>query len=74
MRCFCKSIINSRNNIRRSTNNQIFFKVSEKILQDNLIDKKEYESLCSVLNKYVEENTIEFFLKREHKIKINCFL
>ena len=33
-----------------------------KRLQDNLIDKNEYEPLCNFLNKYVDEKINESFL------------
>ena len=33
-----------------------------KSLQDNLIDKTEYESLCNIFTKYVDENKNESFL------------
>ena len=33
-----------------------FEKLYRKSLQDNVIDKNEYESLCSIFNKYVGEN------------------
>ena len=33
-----------------------------KSLQDNVIDKTEYESLCNILTKYVDENKNESFL------------
>ena len=31
-------------------------------LQDNVIDKKDYESLCNIFTKYVDENNSESFL------------
>ena len=33
-----------------------------KSLQDNIIDKNEYESLCNIFTKYVDENKNESFL------------
>ena len=33
-----------------------------KSLQDNVIDKNEYESLCNIFTKYVDENKNESFL------------
>ena len=39
-----------------------FDKLYRKSLQDNLIDKSEYESLCNIFTKYVDENKNESFL------------
>ena len=39
-----------------------FDKLYRKSLQDNVIDKTEYESLCSIFIKYVDENKNESFL------------
>ena len=39
-----------------------FDKIYRKSLQDNIIDKNEYESLCNIFTKYVEENKNESFL------------
>ena len=39
-----------------------FDKVYRKSLQDNVIDKNEYESLCNIFTKYVDENKNESFL------------
>ena len=39
-----------------------FDKFYRKSLQDNVIDKTEYESLCNIFTKYVDENKIESFL------------
>ena len=39
-----------------------FDKLYRKSLQDNIIDKTEYESLCNVFTKYVDENKNESFL------------
>ena len=39
-----------------------FDKLYRKSLQDNVIDKNEYESLCYIFTKYVDENKIESFL------------
>ena len=38
-------------------------KLYRKLLQDSVIDKAEYESLCSILAKCVDENKNESFLK-----------
>ena len=39
-----------------------FDKLYRKSLQDNVIDKTEYESLCKIFTKYVDENKNEPFL------------
>ena len=39
-----------------------FDKLYRKSLQDNIIDKNEYESLCNIFSKYVDENKNESFL------------
>ena len=39
-----------------------FDKLYRKSLQDNVIDKNEYESLCTIFTKYVDENKNESFL------------
>ena len=39
-----------------------FDKLYRKSLQDNVIDKAEYESLCNIFTKYVDEDKNEFFL------------
>ena len=39
-----------------------FDKLYRKSLQDNVIDKNEYESLCNIFTKYVDENKDESFL------------
>ena len=39
-----------------------FDKLYRKSLQDNVIDKAEYESLCNIFTKYVDENKNESFL------------
>ena len=39
-----------------------FGKLYRKSLQDNVIDKTEYESLCNIFTKYVDENKNESFL------------
>ena len=39
-----------------------FDKLYRKSLQDNVIDKTEYESLCNLFTKYVDENKNESFL------------
>ena len=39
-----------------------FDKLCRKSLQDNVADQTEYESLCNIFNKYVDETKIESFL------------
>ena len=39
-----------------------FDKLYRKSLQDNVIDKTEYDSLCNIFTKYVDENKKESFL------------
>ena len=39
-----------------------FDNIYRKSLQDNVIDKTEYESLCNIFTKYVDENKHESFL------------
>ena len=39
-----------------------FDKLYRKSLQDNVIDKTEYESLCNIFTKYIDENENESFL------------
>ena len=39
-----------------------FDELYRKSLQDNLIDKNEYETLCDIFTKYVDENKKESFL------------
>ena len=39
-----------------------FDKLYRKSLQDNVIDKTEYESLCIIFTRYIDENKKESFL------------
>ena len=39
-----------------------FDKLYRKSLQDNIIDRNEYESLCNIFTKYVDQNKNESFL------------
>ena len=50
-----------------------FEKLYRKSLQDNVIDKNEYESLCNIFTRYVDQNKNEFFYKYEYKNKIKLF-
>ena len=50
-----------------------FDKLYRKSLQDNIIDRTEYESLCNFLTKYIDENKKNLFSKGEDKNKIKVF-
>ena len=51
-----------------------FDKFYRKSLQDNIIDKNEYESLCNIFTKYVGENENEsFFINMNIKTKLPFF-
>ena len=47
---------------RDHSTNKSFDKLYRKSLQDNINDKTEYESLCNIFTKYVDENKNESFL------------
>ena len=62
-----KIIINKYNKYKKQyerdqNTNKPFDKLYRKSLQDNLIDKNEYESLCKIFTKYVDQNKNETFL------------
>ena len=62
-----KIIINKYNKYKKQyERDQQTIKSSDKLyrnsLQDNINDKIEYESLCNISSKYVDENKIESFL------------
>ena len=62
-----KLIINKNNKYKKQyerDQNTIksFDKLCRKSLQDNVIDKTEYENLCNMFTKYVDENKNESFL------------
>ena len=62
-----KLIINKYNKYKKQyekDQNSIksFDKLYRKSLQDNVIDKTEYESLCNIFTKYVDQNKNESFL------------
>ena len=62
-----KLIINKYNKYKKQYERdqqtiKYFDKLSRKSLQDIVIDKTEYESLCNVFTKYVDENKNESFL------------
>ena len=50
-----------------------FDKLYRNSLQDNVIDKIEYECLCNIFTKYVDQNKNESFYKHEYKNKIKLF-
>ena len=51
-----------------------FDKLYRKSLQDNLIDKTEYESSCNIFTRYVDETKSEsFFINMNIKVKLNFF-
>ena len=62
-----KLIINKYNKYKKQyerdqQTNKSFDKFYRKSLQDNVIDKTEYESLCNIFTKYIDENKNESFL------------
>ena len=62
-----KLIINKYNKYKKQyERDQQTIKSSDKLyrksLQDNIIDKSEYETLCNIFTKYVDQNKIESFL------------
>ena len=62
-----KLIINKYNKYKKQyekdqNTNKSFDKLHRKSLQDNVIDKNEYESLCNIFTKYIDENKNESFL------------
>ena len=62
-----KLIINKYNKykkqyVRDQKTIKSFDKLYRKSLQDNIIDKTEYESLCNIFTKYVDENKNDSFL------------
>ena len=52
----------------QQTNNS-FDKLYRISLQDNVIDKIEYESLCNIASKNVDETKNKYFHKLENKVK-----
>ena len=74
-----KLIINKYNKYKKQyeidqQTNKSFDKLYRKSLQDNIIDKTEYESLCNIFTKYVDDNKNEsFFLNMNIKIKLHFF-
>ena len=62
-----KIIINKYNKIKKQHESdqqtiKSFDKFYRKSLQDNVMVKTEYESLCNIFTKYVDENKNESFL------------
>ena len=73
-----KLIINKHNKYKKQYERdqqtiKSFDKLYRKSLQDNVIDKTEYESLCNIFTKCVDENKNESFYKHEYKNKIKLF-
>ena len=56
-----------------SENNKLLNHSVNYTAEDNVSDKSEYECLCNIFNKYVNEKKNEFFYKHEHKNKIKLF-
>ena len=50
-----------------------FDNLNRKSLPDNLIDEKEYKSLCIVFTKFLDETNESFFINMNLKIKLNLF-
>ena len=62
-----KLIINKDNKYKKQYEREeqtikSFDKLNRKSLQDNVIDKNEYDNLCSIFTKYIDENKNEAFL------------
>ena len=62
-----KLIINKYNKYKKlyerdQQTTKSFDKLYRKSLQDNVIDKTEYDCLCNIFTKYVDENKNESFL------------
>ena len=62
-----KLIINKYNKYKQQSERdqqtiKSFDKLYRKSLQDNVIDKTEYDSLCNIFSKYVDEKKKESFL------------
>ena len=60
-------IINKYNKYKKQYENdeqtiKFFDKLYRKSLQDNIIDKNEYESLCTIFTEYVDQTKNESFL------------
>ena len=74
-----KLIINKYNKYKKQyerdqQTTKSFDKLYRKSLQDNVIDKTEYDILCNIFTKYVDENINEsFFINMNIKIKLNFF-
>ena len=71
-----KKLINKYNKYKKQyERDQLTVKFFDKLyrnsLQDNVTDENEYENLCKIFNKYVDETENEtFFIKMNIKIKI----
>ena len=67
-----KLIINKYNNYKKQYKRdqqtiKSFDKLYRKSLLDNIIDKTEYENLCNIFTKYVDERKMNLFYKHEYK-------
>ena len=63
-----------KKNYEKDQNTTIIFdKLYRKSLQDNVIEKNEYKSLCNILTKCFDETKTNVFHKHEHKYQINFF-
>ena len=73
-----KLIINKFNNYKKQYERdqqaiKSFDKLCRKSLKDNVIDKNEYESLCNILTRFVDEKKRIFLIKVNLNIKLNLF-
>ena len=50
-----------------------FDKLYRKSIQDNVIDKNEYDSLCIIFTRYVDGKKMNLFYRYEYKNKIKLF-
>ena len=66
--------INTKKNYEKDQQTiKCFDKLYKRSLQDNVINKDEYENLCNFFTKYIDENKIESFYEYELKNKTNFF-
>ena len=54
----------------RKISKDLLIDYKRRSLQDNLIDKIEYECVCKNFTKYLYETKLNLFLKRTYKIKV----
>ena len=67
-----KSITHKKQNEKDKKTNKSFDELYRKSLQDNIFDKKEYESLCNIFKKYVDQTKNESFHKTTLKTIFFC--